>query len=107
MRAARRAQGDETGRAGASGAASILGHVERVGAGARVWRVGAQEAARGQGAGRRRKKGEGKRKREKEKEKREEEEKGEKEKEAPAGFAALVASRASRRIEATCTRNEE
>ena len=35
------------------------------------------------------------------------EEKGEKEKEAPAGFAALVASRAWRRREATCTRNEE
>ena len=41
LRAARRAQGDEIGRAGASGAASIPGRVERVGAGARVRCVGA------------------------------------------------------------------
>jgi len=48
-----------------------------------------------------------KEKEKKEKERREKKEKGEKEKEAPAGFAALVASQAWRRREATCTRNEE
>ena len=48
-----------------------------------------------------------KEKEKKEKERREKEEKGEKEKEVPAGFAALVASRAWLRREATCTKNEE
>ena len=48
-----------------------------------------------------------KRKRRKEKGGKGKEEKGEKEREAPAGFAALVASRAWRRREAMRTRNEE
>ena len=74
---------------------------------------GTGEGVREQRAGgRRRKKREGKRERRKEKKKREkregkEKEKEKKEKEMPAGFAAMVASRAWRRREATRTRNEE
>ena len=103
VRAARPAQDDETGRAGAERQAVHPGRVGAQGCTCSAWAQGVCAWARS----RKEKREEGRKEKGKRKGEKEREEKGEKEEEAPAGFAALVASRAWRRREATCTRNEE